>query len=440
MKNKFLFAFVFIALLILPIFATDVKVYSAGVFSYNGAIVQGAYSTVYGNRTCSGIGSTCNANLTIYFDMLNYSYLNITNFRIKHAFEIPSGGAGWVASGSYADLSIIGLAQTKDFLEFGQASPELATCNATNSSGGVLFKAGDFNGNNSYLDFNCTLPISKRYLAITFAGDASKAVSIVANSKGTSAFGRDWGIMEFVGENVTGSNLTTTAYDWGLTLNHTVIAASYTFYGCSQNSTNYTCHIAVALPNGTIATSTNWTYAYQFNYTCSIGNPIQSITHQLPENPSEPQLPLGLYQVLTTCFINGNVSQNITSQPVWIDTSVIWTPPATTTTLNAVPSGMAGNAILTAVNDAGLFWYPWIASNGSLIFGLFVAMLILIAFFVMAANFNMPILAIVGVILAAFISLVVLLLTSPSGMLIFIVVLLLLIVIGAFAAFKGLSA
>jgi hypothetical protein len=433
------------ALLILPAFSAIISIDSVKVESYNGTAPVGAFSIYLGNRTCAGVAANCDANFTMFFDLYNYTSLSITNFRIKHAFQVPSGGVGWTATGvGYTIPAITGLAES-----IGNISTQVvwanADCFATNATGGSLFAPNSLVSNNTYTDFNCTLPVSSRYLAVTWARtfDGTNANALTEN-RGTSVFGKNWAIMEFSDENISGSNLTLGAVDWNpyrggfLTVwSDEIILASYEFRGCSPTaaSTNFECQIGVAMPNGTVVASTNWTGMSDWNHTCTPSNPIVSKSHYLPESESLPYLPLGLYQVVAECYKNGNASDVTVSNTVWIDS----TAPVTTTTI-AVVTGLTGNAIAIATTNATVYWGNWLISNIYLIFGLFFAVIVLIIFLVLSAEFNLPILATAGFIIAAFIALVTLILTSPAGLLILIVMVLLLLVIGAFAIFKGMSA
>jgi hypothetical protein len=95
-KINFLAVFVLVlsALLILPAFSAVVSLDSFKAQSYIGSTPAVVTGTVIGNRTWAGTGGS-DANFTMFFDLSPYIGLTIPNFRIKHAFSIPAGGAGW---------------------------------------------------------------------------------------------------------------------------------------------------------------------------------------------------------------------------------------------------------------------------------------------------------------------------------------------------------
>jgi hypothetical protein len=146
-------------------------------------------------------------------------------------------------------------------------------------------------------------------------------------------------------------------------------------------------------------------------------------------------LELGTYRFTAECDFEGNASMPLLTGNYTFDIK-----PLSLATTTIAPSGLTANAVALATSNASVYWGNWLLENVYLVAGLFFAVVLLVIFLVLSAEFNMPILATAGFVIAAFIALVTLILTSPAGLLILIVIVLLLLVIGAFAIFKGMSA
>lgn len=237
-------------------------------------------------------------------------------------------------------------------------------------------------------------------------------------------------------------SLVTYAYDFfdvcgtgiytGMACDTAQIAASFTFSECSESQSDYTCKLQVLdATNTTIAEADAIrNYCGTLAPYLSINSPI-TLFGGIVGYPAET-FPIGVYGVRAYCW-DMDTGSEFYSNTVSINLNTIIAP-ATSTTITITPGSVSD------YSGALAFWYQWIDRNWPLLLGLFFAACVLIIFFILSANFNLPILALIGTILACFIALVVFLITNPNGLLILIIIILLLLVIGAFAAFKGLSA
>jgi hypothetical protein len=297
----------------------------------------------------------------------------------------------------------------------------------------------DLNSNNTGFDFNCTLPISERYLIVTFSA-ATGAAAGVNDNKGTSAFGANWGILEFDSSEIA-PLLQTYAREYNVscpvplagTCGTGLALVGYTFAACTNDTTIYGCQRAVALLNGTVIYAGSYS-----NVSCTLGNTIVSGNEFIPFDLfGIEHLESGSYNAITRCDINGSAAVgNYTSAPVLF--TIGTGTPITTTSITTV--GVTGAAVVLATSEGTLYWSDWVSHNGSLLFGLIFAAIVLVIFLVLAAQFNLPVLATAGLIIAAFIAFVSFILTNPSGLLLLIITILAIMIVGAFFLFKGMFA